>query len=204
MSARQPIITDPEHLARAARSAYVCLRPSGGVAEAFDGIQRGLREVVGDDPASWPAAHMTLKGFGSPERRVDDDAEPQLVTLVEGWARETAPLELEVDAVDAFAAERIPVVRIRRTQALGAALADLRGRSTATGLTGDDDHIAPGDWIFHLSLVYYEGERWSEVEAAVRAVEVPRASCVVEEAELVGFDGGPERLLGRLPLLGSV
>ena len=95
------------------------------------------------------------------------------------------------------------MVLIRRTSQLTAALKDMQIRVEATGLPGQD-HVALPDWIFHLSLVYYEGQRWPEVEAAVRAVAVPRASCVAEEAELVGFDGGPERLLGRFPLLGSV
>ena len=202
MSPRQPVITDPAVLAEVAGTAYVCLRPSGEVSEVFDRVQRRLRDVVGDDRASWPAAHMTLKGFGTPARPVDHDTERELVSLVEGWAGETMPLELQIEGVDVFAEERIPILLIRRTTQLTAAHKDMHIKVEAAGLPGQD-HVALRDWIFHLSLVYYDGDRWPEVEAAARALSIPRASCLVGEAELLGFDGGPERLLDRCSLLGS-
>jgi 2'-5' RNA ligase len=202
MAPRQPIITDPSHLAEAAGTAYVCVRPSGGVEHAFAPAQRHLLGAAGDDRASWPASHMSLKGFGTPDRPVDATIEPRLVSLVEQWASETAPLELQLDGVGVFAEARIPFLRIRRTPSLGAALSDLRSRAALADLRGDEDRIAPQDWVFHLSLVYYDGERWQDVEAATRSLTVPHASCKAGDVELVGFDGGPERLLGRFPLLG--
>lgn len=202
MARRAPIITHAVHLAEAAGTAYVCVRPTGEVAETFDRVQRHLRKVAGDDRASWPAAHLSLNGFGTPDRPVDAAIEPQVTSLVHRWAGETAQLELQLEGVDVFEEVRIPFVRIRRTPSLGTALADLRSRAAAVGLQGTEDRIASQDWIFHLSVVYYDGERWPEVEAAARSITVPSASCVVHEVELVGFDGGPERLLGRFPLLG--
>jgi 2'-5' RNA ligase len=202
VNARRSIITDPAHLAEAAGTAYVCLRPGGEAEETFNRIQRDLREAGGDDRSSWPAVHMTLEGFGTPARPVDHDLEGQLGPLVEGWARETEPLELQIEGLDVFADDRIPIVLIRRTSPLTAAHHDLQTRVEPTGLPSKDE-ISLQDWIFHLSLVYYDGDRWPDLEAAVRAITVPAASCVVREAELVGFEGGPERLLGRFPFIGS-
>jgi hypothetical protein len=202
VTTRQPIITDPTHLARVAGTAHVCVRPKGEVEEAFTVVQRHLHDVVRDDRASWPAVHMSLMGFGTSDRPVDPTAEPQLVSLVQQWASETAPLEVQLEGVDVLAEDRIPIARIRGTQSLGDALSSLRTRAGESGLARSDDHIAPQEWVFHLSLVYYEGERWPDVDAAVRCITVRPASCVVDEAELVGFNGGPDRLLGRFPLLG--
>ena len=201
MTPRRPIIADPVHLAELAGTACLCVRPTGRVAEVHAQVQRRLRETVGEDRASWPDAHMSLGGFGTPDRPVDSAIERKLVSVAEQWARETPPLRLDVEGVEVFSDDRIPIVRIRRTPTLGAAHKDVRERVEASGLPGQDD-IALQDWAFHLSLVYYGGERWPEVEAAARNISVPTATCVVGESELVGFDGGFERLLGRFSLLG--
>lgn len=203
MVRRRPIITDPAHLADAAGTAYVCVRPSGEVAEAFDRMQGRIRDVVGEDRASWPAAHMTLHGFGSREHPLDAAAEHEIASFVERWAGVTRPLELRVDGIEVFAEERIPIVRIRGTEALGAAIAVIRSGSARARLTPNANEAIPvEDWVFHLSLVYYDDDRWSSLDAAVRDLQPPAVSCVAGEVELVGFDGGPERLLGRFPLLG--
>jgi hypothetical protein len=202
MSMRMPIITDPEQLAEVAGTVYACLRPTGGVADAFDLAQRRLRDVVGDDRASWPASHLTLAGFGTPERPLEPSDEVAVASLVEGWAAATAPLELVIERVDVFADVRIPFLRIERTPLLASAFVDLRSRSTASGFTGTDDDIATPDWIFHLTLAYYAGDRWPDVQAAASAIALPTERCLVDHVELVGFDGGPERLLGTFPLQG--
>lgn len=203
MGERRPIITDPDHLAEAAGSAYVCVRPGGAVAEAFDAMQARLRDVVREDRASWPAAHLTLKGFGTRAGPLDAAAERTISPVVERWANETPPLELAIEGVEVFEDDRIPVVRIQRSHQLGDALTSFRSAASTVGLPGDEDAIPTEDWIFHLSLVYYDGERWPLVDAAAREVELPSVSCIANEVELVGFDGGPERLLGRFPLLGA-
>jgi hypothetical protein len=147
---------------------------------------------------------MTLHGFGSRERPLDAAAEREIVPFVERWAGATPPPELRVDGIEVFAEERIPIVRIRRTEALVAAITALRSGSARSGLAPNADEAIPVEgWVFHLSLVHYDADRWSSLNAAVRELELPAVSCVAGEVELVGFDGGPERLLGRFPLLGS-
>ncbi len=117
-------------------------------------------------------------------------------------ARETPRLRLEVERLDVFDEDRIPIVCIRRTPELSAALTDIRSRAEAAELPGYEDRIAPADCVFHPTIVYYEGDRWPGIDATTRSISVPPAVCVADEAELVGFDGGPERLLGRFSLQG--
>lgn len=202
MAPHKPIITDPAHLAEAAGTAYLCVRPTGEVAELHARVQRRLREPVGEDRASWPEVHMSLGGFGRPDWPVDPAIERGLVSLAKQWAGETPPLRLDIEGVDVFSEDQIPILRIRRTPALIAAQKDVRALGEAARLPVQE-HIPLEDWAFHLSLVYYEGVRWPEVEAAAGSVSVPAASCVVSECELIGFDGGSERLLGLFPLLGG-
>jgi 2'-5' RNA ligase len=203
MTTHVPFITDPQHLAEVAGTAYVVVRPNGEVVEAFDAVQRRVREVVGDDGATWPAAHLTLKGFGTRERPIDHGGEKAIASLVRAWASETPPFEVRVEAFDVFPEDRIPIVRISRTAELGLALGDLRSRAAIEGLQGHEDFITPEDWIFHLSIGYVEEERWPTLEAALNDLSVSPASCTADAVELVGFDGGPERLIGRFPLLGG-
>jgi hypothetical protein len=198
----RPIITDPVHLSQAAGKAYLCLRPAAAVAAAFGRVQRRLRLTIGTEPASWPAPHLSLKGFGNEETPFDTAMEPRVMKLSREWARSTPLLSLEIEGSDVFAEERIPIIRIRRTLQLSAALEDVRRRAEEAGLPGYEDGVATEDWIFHLSLVYYRGDRWPEVELAMRSVLVQSAQSLVGHAELRAFDGGPERLLGRSSLDG--
>lgn len=201
MTEHRPIITDPAHLAELAGTAYLCVRPTGEVADAYERIQRPLRAIVGEDSASWPAVHMSLGGFGSAERPLAEPMERAIASVVEAAVREISPLHLGVDRVDAFSEARIHIVRIRRTAELSTILGRVRRRVTAVGLPAQE-HIAVEDWVFHLWLVYYRGERWSEIEVAARRIPADSSTCVVHQVELLGFDGGPERLLGRYALFG--
>lgn len=198
----RPFITDPRHLAELAGRAYACLRPGGRVTEAFLLLQRTLRSAVGTEEGSWPSPHMSLQGFGTLDRPVDAAVTRTILSIVAMWAERIPPLRLETDGADVFDEERIPILRIKRTPELGAALADLRARSDAAGLVGGEDGISVDDWIFHLSLVYHEGDAWPEVVKTMEGLSMPDASCTVDAVELVSFNGGPERLLGRFELTG--
>jgi len=48
----------------------------------FERAQRRFREIVGAEDASWPEAHMSLGGFGIPDRPIDHAIERELVSLV--------------------------------------------------------------------------------------------------------------------------
>lgn len=203
MAERRPVITDPLHLKEVRGTAYLWLRACGDVETVFRRTQDHLRVVAGSDRASWPEGHLTFKTFGATGRAVDPSVEPDLVSLARAWAHVTPPLRLEIEASDVFDASRIPIIRVKRTPQLTAALCDVRGRAEAIGMMSVEDRIAPDNWIHHLSLVYYGGAHWPEVAAATRSFGVTQAGCEVREVELVAFDGGPERVLARLPLLGG-
>jgi 2'-5' RNA ligase superfamily protein len=203
MAERTPVITDPLHLKEVRGTAYLWLRACGEVATVFRRAQHHLRQVVGSDRASWPEGHLTFKTFGATGKAVDPSVEPNLVSLARAWAHVTPPLRLEIEALDVFDASRIPIIRVKRTPQLSKALVEVRDRAEAIGMTSVEDRIEPENWIHHLSLVYYGGTHWREVAVATRSFAVSEAACEVSEAELVAFDGGPERVLAEVSLLGG-
>jgi 2'-5' RNA ligase superfamily protein len=202
MNRDQPLVTDPIQLSTLAGRAVLCLRPTGPVATAFHHVQRRLRVVVGSDPAWWPDVHLSLKGFGDERTVVDKAKEWDMVKLAQAWARSTPPLVLATDGLDVFAEELIPIIRVLRTPELAAALDDVRGQSEASVLPGYADRISIEEWVFHLSLMYYRGDRWRAIEDATNDIVIQRVEEVVDHVELRVFDGGPERLVGRFPLAG--
>jgi hypothetical protein len=202
MNGDRPIVTDPVQLSQLAGRAFLGLRPTGPVAAAFREAQRQLRLVVGEDPAWWPAVHLSLKGFGDANCIVDATMVSEIAKLAEDWARSTPPLMLTVEGSDVFAQESIPIIRVLRTPELSAALGDVRHRGETSDLPGYADSISVDDWIFHLSLMHYRGDRWSAIEDATNDMVIPRVEEVVDQVELRVFDGGPERLVGRYPLAG--
>jgi hypothetical protein len=202
MNRDHPIVTDPVQLSTLAGRAVLCLRPTGPVATSFHHVQRRLRVVVGSDPAWWPGVHLSLKDFGDESTIVDTMMESEMVALAEGWARSTPPLVVATEGLDVFAEERIPIIRVLRTPELTAALEDVRGLSEASSLPGYADRISVEEWVFHLSLMYYRGDRWRAIEDATKDMVIQRVQEVVDHVELRAFDGGPERLVGRFPLAG--
>jgi len=200
---RIPVITDPLHLKEVRGTAYLWLRACGEVATVFRRAQDHLREVAGNDRASWPEGHLTFKTFGATGRAVDPSVEPDLISLARAWANVTPPLRLEIEAMDVFDASRIPIIRVKRTPQLSKALDEVRSGAEAIGMTSIEDRIEPQNWVHHLSLVYYGGAHWQELVAATRSFAVGQAACAVSEAEVVAFDGGPERVLAQVPLLGG-
>jgi hypothetical protein len=203
MAERPPVITDPLHLKEVAGTAYLWVRASGEVARVFGRAQHHLRDVAGSDRASWPEGHLTFKTFGATGRAVDPSVVPDLVSLAREWAGVTPPLRLEIEDVDVFDGSRTPFIRVKRTPQLSAALFEVRCRAEAIGMASVEDRIEAENWVHHLSLVYYGGARWHEIASATRSLAVGEAGCEVGEAELVAFDGGPERVLAHVPLMGG-
>jgi CubicO group peptidase (beta-lactamase class C family)/2'-5' RNA ligase len=199
-----PVIPDPPP--DVAGTAYVVLRPGGLLAERFADLQADVTKRLHGVSARGPAPHVTLKAFGTSERPVVENVVPSIVDVVRAWATMTPPLRIRAEATDAFDEETVPVVRVSATPALRAALVDLRRRCADAGLPAgySDVHGAAG-WIFHLSLAYPAGlddRRWRDLTAWLRAQEVPADESVVGGADLLMYDGGPERWIARFPLSG--
>jgi hypothetical protein len=194
----EPVITDPVFLRSAAGTAYVVLRPTGDIADAFLRWRGEVLDRLGGVSAVVPAAHVTLKAFGSSSSPISPGDEGSIAEVVAAWAAATPSIELRTEALDVFEGdERVPVVRLAPI----AALADLWARAAAAGLPpGYPDAIGADAWVPHLSLVYPDDPdpaRWAEVAAWAQGVDTGDLTCPVDEAELIAFDGGAERRLGR-------
>lgn len=181
---------------------YLVLRPTGAFADAFSRLAAEARELVPD--ARLAGAHVTLKGWGDEQRPTDDATERAIADAVQTWAQETPPLRLHVSSLAVFEEERIPVFVIEPTRELREAQGRIRERSDQRGLpTNASDSIH--DWVFHASLGYLdelEDGDWRRLRRWWTDVEVPDVECLATAAELVGYDGGPERLLGAMALVG--
>jgi CubicO group peptidase (beta-lactamase class C family) len=200
----EPLVTDPERLRLAAGTAYVILRPTGDLADAFARWQGEVLDRLGGVRATVPAAHVTLKAFGSEGSPITPPDEERIAEVVAGWAAASPPIELRAVGLDVFEGdERVPIVRLAPVPVL----ADLWTRATAAGLpAGYSDPIGANAWIPHLSLAYPDEPdpaRWAELVAWARGVDTGELACLAVEAELIVFDGGPQRRLGRFELGGS-
>jgi 2'-5' RNA ligase len=159
---------------------------------------------LGGVRATVPAAHVTLKAFGSEGSPITPPDEERIAEVVAGWAAASPPIELRAVGLDVFEGdERVPIVRLAPVPVL----ADLWTRATAAGLpAGYSDPIGANAWIPHLSLAYPDEPdpaRWAELVAWARGVDTGELACLAVEAELIVFDGGPQRRLGRFELGGS-
>jgi serine-type D-Ala-D-Ala carboxypeptidase/endopeptidase len=199
-----PVIREPPP--EVAGSAYVVLRPGGALEERCTSLQADLAKKLAGAKAPAPAPHVTMKAFGTEDRHVTDEDLPAIVAVVRGWAAATPRLIIRAEAVDAFDEEQVPVVRVVATPELSRALVDLWRRSADAELpSGSLDVYGADDWIFHLSLAYPGGlddARWRELTAWLRNQDVAGAEATVDAADLLLFDGGPERWIGRYPLSG--
>jgi 2'-5' RNA ligase len=149
LAAYRPFIDDPEHRRLLEGQRYVVLRVRDSVRAAYRRIQGLVRERLAGFDLSYPAEpHVTLLSLAA---GTDLDA---VRALVNEWARDVPPLQIEVERIDEFPPPfQIAIIQIRRTSELFVALSRLRERARQRGLD-DLATIAPGDWIFHLSLVY--------------------------------------------------
>jgi CubicO group peptidase (beta-lactamase class C family) len=199
-----PIVVDGSRLRELAGTAHVIVRPVGDLAEAFTKWQGETLDRLGGVEASVPAAHVTLKSFGSAPGAVGPEDESRIVDVVTRWAASSAPIELRAEAIEMFEPDGVPVVRLAPTAPFGAAFDALRAAATSEGLpAGKSDGIAGDEWIPHLSLVYLH-----EVDAARRSIleewtghlDIGGHACLAAKAEIVAFDGDSERRLGTFPL----
>jgi len=196
---RRPFITDPRHLAAVAGSAWLVLRPGPDLEAAFEQLQEVLRwELAGED-VSLPGPHVSIQGF----EREDESA---LVEAVDAWAMATPPLTIRTLRLTGFPApDQTAIIEVEEDPQLRSALLYLRELSVTKGLSVISE-IAPEDWTSHLSVAYcgaISPAKWEGLMQLASAIEVPRERWTVPEAELVAFEGGPERLVRRFPLTGS-
>ena len=184
--AYEPLIDDPEHIRAVEQQRFVVLRPGLLLREVHRHLQAQLRGRVPDLPISYPAqAHVTLAGFaaGTPLRAVQD--------VVDAWSRTTPPLQITVDGLACFPTpSQIVIIRIVKTPNLPTALSRLREAAGQAQLKIDTT-ISLQDWIFHMSVGYCQklgGPAWDDVMRLVEELEVPDASCLVDDVEIVAFD----------------
>ena len=201
----RPILQDPARLAAMPRSAYVVLRPAADLADAFDRWQGDVLDRLGGVHAVVPAAHATLKAFGSTDAPIEPGDEDRIVETVAAWAATTGRIELRAESVQLFdGGEAVPVVLVAMTEALTRAIGDLWERSAAANLpAGYSDAIGADNWRAHLSLCYLEDAppeaTWELLRAWARSIEVGETTSIAYEAEVVAFGDGVERRLGRFP-----
>ena len=152
-----------------------------------------------------PAAHATLKAFGSTDAPIEPGDEERIVETVSAWAATTGRIELRAESVQLFdGGEAVPVVLLAMTEALTRAIGDLWERCAAANLpAGYSDAIGADNWRAHLSLCYLETAppeaTWELLRAWARSIEVGETASIAYEAEVVAFGDGVERRLGRFP-----
>jgi CubicO group peptidase (beta-lactamase class C family) len=204
-----PVIADRTMLSELPRFVVVVVRPVGDLADRFARIQESLLDRFPHIEWRPPRAHATIGVFGSSKRPLEDGPERVAREVAERWAATTPPLRLELEGLDVFdddPAERIPIMRLRSTDALRAAVVRLRTLGAEAGLPPGEAHaIDPERWVFHLSLAYpreVEPVRWAEVVAWARALALEGAACEAEVADVLAFGLGSERAFGRYELSG--
>jgi CubicO group peptidase (beta-lactamase class C family) len=199
----EPMIVDDADLSDAAGTAYVVVRPAGDLADAFGGWQGEVLDRLGGAPAGVPRAHATIKGFGSSRVPLTPEDEVGIAEVVASWAAAHGPVELLCEGLDLFEDVEVPVVRLRPTRSFRSAMTTLRAAAARAGLpAGESDRIGVEEWVPHLSLAYpreLEPARRNELSTWVRDAEVEAVACSALGAELVAYDGGPERRVAVLP-----
>ncbi len=202
----RPILHDPVRLSAMPRSAYVVIRPAADLADAFDRWQGEALDRLGGVHAVVPAAHATLKAFGSTDAPIEPGDEDRIVETVAAWAATTGRMELRAESIQLFdGGEAVPVVLLKMTETLTGAIGDLWERCAAANLpAGYSDAIGADNWRAHLSLCYLDTAppeaTWELLRAWARSVEVGETTSIAYEAEVVAFGDGVERRLGRFPL----
>jgi CubicO group peptidase (beta-lactamase class C family) len=201
----EPILADPVALGRQPRSAYVVLRPTGDLVDAFDRWRGEVLDRLGGAACVLPSAHATMKPFGSNDAPIAPEDELRIADVVATWASTTPPIALRAETLELWDGdEPVPVLTLARDDAFGAALVDLWQRSAAAGLpVGHADDVGAEGWRPHLSLCYPAAMPppavWEPLRAWARYVDIGESSSVALTAELVAFGDGRERRLGRYP-----
>lgn len=141
-------MTDPVQLASLQGQQYLVLGVGGDVADFYAGERERILALA---PGALPhphSGHVTLRAFSEPKRVA------MLRDVVGAWARATAPIELQVDAVDGFPAPfQIVIARLARTPTLVGAYASLTRLLDSTDLRRIGE-LPLDEWVFHMSLAY--------------------------------------------------
>jgi hypothetical protein len=205
-----PIVTDPATLRDLPRSAYVLLRPTGDLVDAFDRWQGEVLDRLSVTGIKLAAPHASMKSFGSSEAPLSDADEERIAALVEAWAAATAPIELKASSLDILDThdEFVPFVLLDMSDGRRVTLRDLWARAGAADLpAGYSDHIGADGWKSHLSLCYPSERPAPAIVEPLRTwmqhQDVGDARSTAFEAELVAFGDGVERRLGRFPFAGG-
>ena len=198
-----PIAADPLLLARLPRSAYVLVRPTGDLVDAFDRWRGDVLDRMPGVRCEIASAHATLKVFGSNDEPIAPDDEGRIVEVVAAWAAATSPVELRATGLELFDGdEQIPVVALDPAP-LRDVLTDLWRRCADAGLpSGYSDHIGAEAWRPHLSLCYPDAPPpavWEPLRTWTTYVDTGSVASVGFEAEVVAYGDGTERRLGRFP-----
>ena len=190
MTAYEPFIDDPTHIAELEGQRFVVLRAPAALSSSYRAIQDRFRERLQGLAVSYPAhPHVTLCGFaaGTPLEAVN--------TLVRSWAVAVPPLRIEVAGLGWFPTPfQIVICEVRKTPALSAALASLRALAEKERLSVST--VVPVEqWRFHMSVAYCSRlpeEEWRDFMAFVQASQARHVHDQVNAAEVVAFDGGQE------------
>jgi 2'-5' RNA ligase len=197
----RPFIDDPASIPVQDGERYVVLRATGAVRPIWIQIRDAVAVRLAGLDAAFPLEpHVTLVGIGPGASPAD------VCDIASDWAHTVAPLVITTERVRVFPApDQVALIEVRRTAALADAMTSLRERVRRRGLTVLS-HVAPDDWIFHLTLAYgsrIPAERWSGVAAWVETLDAPAAQTVVDEAEIASFDDGRESSGGIVRLVGA-
>lgn len=177
----------PDQLASLDGQQYLVLRPTAAVAQLYEKEQdAALRRSRLPHPHT---GHVTLRGFSEPERR------SALRDLIRDWAEQQPPIEVTVEAVDAFPTPwQIAILRLARRASLVSAYATL-----TTALDRTDfrrlGELSLEDWTFHLSVVYGTAlppEEWESLARASVRDLTERPTETITGAEFVWYEGGVE------------
>jgi CubicO group peptidase (beta-lactamase class C family) len=205
-----PIVSDAAMLRELPRSAYVLLRPTADLADAYERWQGDVLDRLGTTPRVLAAPHATLKAFGTGAAPLTAADEEAIAALVEAWAAGTSPIQLRATGLDAFEEDDgtpVPVALLDMSSGFGAALKDLWSRAAGAKLpAGSSDHVGADGWQGHLSLCYLRAKPelaiWEPLRSWLHHQDTGDTSSMAFEAELVAFGDGRERRLGRFPLAG--
>ena len=203
-----PIVVDEEKLRSASGTAYVIVRPVADLADAFTRWQGDTLDRLDGSPSIAPAGHVTLKAFGSPSAPLGRDDETRIAAAVADWAATSPPFELRAAKLGVFESERIPLIELTMTPSFRSTLRAVRSYTERAGLpAGAGDDVAIDEWIPHLSLAYprdVDPSRWAELVTWASGVRMGEVACLAATAELIAYDGGPERCLGSFRLAGEM
>lgn len=182
-------MTDPALLASLEGQQYLVLRPTGPVGEFYEAEQTSLKMRLPAEIAHPHTGHVTLRGFYEPMRV------QELKHTIRVWARQQAPIEVRVEAVDGFPTPfQILIARLHRTPSLVDAYGSLTSALNATDLQRIGE-LPLDQWTFHMSLAYcnaLSSDDWQETHANNSRDVVERPSELLTEAEFVWYENGSE------------